>query len=114
MMSYYDKLPNEIQTYIGYFIQYRRKTLPYINEFEEIIIDWYNKTITDTTVYKTYKQLFSVGINNYETQLMMRGFQKYFYEKKYYFKIFCSYVGEFKIIASRDRKSKRRLSNIKI
>lgn len=101
-MSYYDKIPIDLQTYIGYFIPYKRKRLIFLEEFEEIIIDWYNKTrIEDISVYQNYNQIVNVGIKEYEIESMCKGFNNYFNDRKNYYLIFCPYVGRFKRVYKR-------------
>ena len=54
-MSYFDCIPYDLQNYICLFIPYKRKKLLFLDEFEEIIIDWYNKTrIEDINIYQSY------------------------------------------------------------
>ena len=101
-MSYFDCIPLDLQNYICLFIPYKRKKLLFLDEFEEIIIDWYNKTrIEDINVYQSYRQIFDVGIKEYELESMHKGFNNYFIDRKQYYQIFCPYVGRFKKVYKR-------------
>ncbi len=95
-MSYFDNLPNEIQNYLFQYIPYKKKEPLFLNEYKEVVIDWYNKTRTeDKQVYKKYSEINMYKMCDIEVTFLIHAFFIYIQEKKFFHKLFCSSVGEF-------------------
>lgn len=101
-MSHFDKLPEEVQNYLFQYIPYKNKEPLFMNEYKEIIVDWYNKSrIEDKVVYKNYSDIDMYKLCDVEITFMLHSFFLYIGEKKIFYKLFCSKVGEFYKIPKR-------------
>jgi hypothetical protein len=85
-MNYLELLPCELQFYIAEFVPSKpERPLPYIREYHDVLLDWYNKTrVFDDSVYRNYQQLYALGIDSYEVQYIKWGFFYYAKERPYY------------------------------
>lgn len=101
-MSYFDKLPVEVQNYLFQYVPYKKKEPLFLNEYKEIIVDWFNKSrIEDKVVYKKYSDIDMYKLYDVEITFMLHAFFFYIEEKKLFYKLFCSKVGEFSKIPKR-------------
>ena len=103
-MSYYDRLPKEIKIYIGYFIPYKKRKPLYLDEYEEILIDWYNQYNNyDELICRSFKDFKKKlkDLKEFEITLLISGFINHFKNRIDYHSIFCPYVGQFKKISKR-------------
>tara|TARA_S200000501_G_C20495849_1_gene600310 strand:+ start:314 stop:646 length:333 start_codon:yes stop_codon:yes gene_type:complete len=106
-MSYIDRLPEDVINVIYSFVSYKRKRPLYLDEYEEMIVDSYNKwCVKDERVYRYYKDIY---VKDDELYFLYQGFKMYMKNIKYFYMLFCPYVGQFKTIASRKHKKKEKL-----
>ena len=105
--NYYDALCSDLKFYIAQFVPSKPDIdLPYIDEFKDVIVDWYNKTMVfdnDNAVYRNYDELYRSqhGITSDETSFVKYGFFHYAKEKRYYNLILSHHTGQFTKIAIR-------------
>jgi hypothetical protein len=102
-MNYLELLPCELRFYIAEFVPSKPdRPLPYINEYHDVLLDWYNKTrVFDDSVYRNYQQLYALGINSDEVQYIKWGFFHYAKERPYYNLSIDHNTGQFLKIAKR-------------
>ena len=78
----------------------QERSLPYLNEYNNVVLDWYNKTrVFDNTIYHNYQALFSHGIEDTVTRYMHQSFFHYAREKLYYRMHMDHSIGRFEKIA---------------
>ena len=103
--NYYDALCSDLKFYIAQFVPSKPDVeLPYINEFKDVIVDWYNKhMVFDSSVYTNYHQLYRSqhGITDQETTFVKFGFFQYAKEKQFYNLFLSPYTGQFHKFAIR-------------
>ena len=103
--NYYDALCSDLKFYIAQFVPSKPNIdLPYIDEFKDVIVDWYNKTrVFDNSVYRNYDELYRShhGITSIDTSFVKYGFFHYAKEKRFYNLILSPHTGQFKKIAIR-------------
>ena len=75
-MNYLELLPQDLRFYIAEFVPSKSyKPLPYIKEYKDVILDWYNKyRVTNDSVYHNYRQLYDKGIDSWEVQYIKYGY----------------------------------------
>jgi len=102
-MNYLELLPRELRFYIAEFVPSKpERPLPYIREFHDVLLDWYNKTrVFDDSVYRNYQQLYALGIESDEVQYIKWGFFHYAKERLYYNLSIDHNTGQFLKIAKR-------------
>jgi hypothetical protein len=85
-MNYLELLPCDLRFYIAEFVPSKpERPLPYIREYHDVLLDWYNKTrVFDDSVYRNYQQLYALGIDSDEVQYIKRGFFNYAKDRLYY------------------------------
>jgi len=85
-MNYLELLPCELQFYIAEFVPSKPdRPLPYISEYHDVLLDWYNKTrVFDDSVYRNHQQLYALGIDSDEVQYIKLGFFHYAKDRLYY------------------------------
>lgn len=102
-MNYLERLPRELRFYIAEFVPSKPdRPLPYISEYHDVLLDWYNKTrVFDNSVYRNYQQLYALGIDSDEVQYIKWGFFHYAKERLYYNLSIDHNTGQFLKIAKR-------------
>jgi hypothetical protein len=104
-MNYYENLPLELQYEIGQYVPYKHDHPPhFLREFQEIVVDWYNKTQllgTDQYVsnYRSLERRY--GLSIHQSNNFKHGVFRHLHNTKYYHMIFCYSAGRFKIISLR-------------
>ena len=97
--NYYDTLCSDLKFYIAQFVPSKPDVeLPYLNEFKDVIVDWYNKRMVfDSSVYRNYNELYRSqhGITSDETSFVKYGFFHYAKEKRFYNFFLSPYTGQF-------------------
>lgn len=97
--NYYDALCSDLKFYIAQFVPSKPNIdLPYLDEFKDVIVDWYNKTrVFDNSVYRNYDELYRSqnGITSVETSFVKYGFFNYAKEKRYYNLTLSHHTGQF-------------------
>ena len=97
-MNYLDRLPRELRFLIAEFVPSKPdRNLPYLNEFKNVVTDWYNRTRVwdENNTYLTYNELYLHGITSYETQFVKYGFFEYAKELLYYNMKMCPFAKQF-------------------
>ena len=97
--NYYDALCSDLKFYIAQFVPSKPDVeLPYLNEFKDVLVDWYNKRmVVDSSVYRNYDELYRSqhGITSDETSFVKYGFFHYAKEKRFYNFFLSPYTGQF-------------------
>jgi len=102
-MNYLELLPQDLRFYIAEFVPSKPdRPLPYMNEYKDVILDWYNKyRVTDNSVYQNYRQLYDRGIDSWEVQYIKYGYFWYARAVPYYNLFIDHHTGQFRKIAKR-------------
>lgn len=103
--NYYDALCSDLKFYIAQFVPSKPDVkLPYLDEFKDVIVDWYNKRMVfDNSVYRNYEELYQsqYGITSDQTPFVKYGFFNYAKERQFYHLFLSPYTGQFHKISIR-------------
>jgi len=108
-MNYLNLLPRELQFLIAEFVPSKPDhPYPYIDEYKNIVLDWYNKTLVfDSAVYRNYHELYTKGISETDIPYLKGGFNQYVTDFCYYNMFIDYHTGQFEKIPIRKRRIER-------
>ena len=103
-MNYLDRLPRDLQFHIAEYVPSKPdRNLPYINEFKNVVTDWYNRyRVWGSEHFLRYDELYLRGILSHETQFVKYRFFHYAKEKKHYRMVFSPQTKKFEMIPFRN------------
>lgn len=96
-MNYLELLPRDLRFLIAEFVPSKPdRPYPYIDEYKNVVLDWYNKTrVYDDRVINDFQQLYKKGVSDIETKYICYGFKFYAREIRYYTMKMCHRTGQF-------------------
>ena len=85
-MNLYGRLPLDLQIYIGQYIPYKHTPPSYLNEYQELVLDFFNRHYdTHPTLYYSYKAVYDSGLTNLDINWFQRYIFKHIKSSKYYY-----------------------------